>query len=134
MKTKEGRAEPPRICQVETRAKTSRRAPPCRHVEIAGTPRKKPRLVESIGADPNVNHCDENWQLCSLRRRGQFAVRDRTVRDLTQGLGSCLTSRTVHATQGRRSSPIAPGSLSEGIPSRNRDSRLCLGIDRPLIH
>jgi hypothetical protein len=131
MKTKEGRAEPPRICQVETRAKTSRRAPPCRHVEIAGTPRKKPRLVESVGIDPDTDHYDKNCQRCSLRKRGRSAARGRTVRDLAQGLEFYLTSRTVHACA--RTVEFANGvwiSLTGGIPSRKRDSRLCLKIER----
>jgi hypothetical protein len=44
-----------------------------------------------VGADPDANHCIENRRRCSLRRYGRSAVRGRTVRDLAQGSGPCLT-------------------------------------------
>jgi hypothetical protein len=48
-----------------------------------------------VGANPGANYYDENRWRCSPWRRGQSVARGRTIRDLAQRLGSCLTSRTI---------------------------------------
>jgi hypothetical protein len=60
-------------------------------------------------------------------------------RDLAQGRGSCLTSRTVHAwwpnsSRVRRGGGVRRQRLDlapRRAPSGRRDLRLCLGIGRP---
>jgi hypothetical protein len=50
-----------------------------------------------VGADLDVNHCDEYQRRCSLRRRGRSMTEGRTVRNLTQELWFLPSGRTVCA-------------------------------------
>jgi hypothetical protein len=49
-----------------------------------------------VGADLDINHCDEYQRRCSLRRRGRSTAKGWTVRDLTQELWFLPSGRTVH--------------------------------------
>jgi hypothetical protein len=85
-----------------------------------------------VGVDPGANHCDKNQQRCSLRRHGWSAAMGRTICDLAQGRGSCLTSRTVRACAGAAEFAGSVWiSLLRGTPSGRRDPRHCLGLGRP---